>query len=573
MSKKLTDSRLANLAAGSIYQAFKSYRYEFNEITQRAKIRFKAMDWSGMRSDASERLDLYKAVVGRIEDEIRRLLHSRISDKLVWASMKAVYSGLISGRNDWELAETFFNSVTRRIFATVGVDPQIEFVDSDFITPPTRASEAIFRTYEGRASIADIIRGILTDYPLTAGFEDLRRDAEFVAKEIERRLGDIGSPGKIERIQMADRIFYRGMGAYAIGRMHIGKTLVPLVISLLNSRQGVKVDHVLLDEDETSILFSFARSYFHVEVERPYDLVRFLKKILPRKRVSELYISIGFNKHGKTELYRELLNHLTACAEDRFEISPGERGMVMIVFNMPNDDLVFKLIRDRFGTPKRVTRRTVMAKYDFVFRHDRVGRLVDAQAFEHLKFDQCCFSPDLLEEFQRHAGQAVRIKDDHVIVDHVYVERRVTPLDIFVQEADQEAARSVIIDFGNAIKDLAASNLFPGDFLLKNFGVTRHGRVVFYDYDELCPLTSCNFNNLPDASRYEDEMASEPWYYVDENDVFPEEFRKFLQLSGALREVFLEHHADLFEVEFWRRAQENIEAGVQPYFFPDVRRL
>jgi isocitrate dehydrogenase kinase/phosphatase len=573
MTEKLTDSRLANLGARAIHEAFSAYRKEFDVITRQAKIRFRECNWHGMRADAAERLELYKKVVDQVEAQIRRLLAARILDKLVWTGIKAVYSGFIGNRNDWELAETFFNSVTRRIFATIGVDPNIEFVDTDFETPPTPSISDVFRTYGGSESTETLIQTILSDYPLVDAFQNLRHDAKWVAAEIENRLRSIGVSGSIEQAQMVENIFYRGMGAYIVGRFYIGPALVPVAIALLNTDKGIIVDGVLLDKNEISILFSFTRSYFHVEVQRPYDLVRFLKSILPRKRIAELYISTGFNKHGKTELYRELLDHQTECTQDQFEISRGQRGMVMIVFNMPRDDLVFKLIRDHFATPKKTTRQDVMEKYDLVFKHDRAGRLVDAQAFEHLQFDACCFSDQLLDELQAEARQTVQIQDEQIIVEHAYVERRVIPLNVYLEEADADAARNVVIDFGGAIKDMAVSNIFPGDILLKNFGVTRHGRVVFYDYDELCPLTSCNFKKLPQALSYDDELSSEPWFYVDENDVFPEEFRNFLGLSEPLREVFMEHHADLFDVEYWRRAQKAINAGELPHIFPYERNI
>jgi isocitrate dehydrogenase kinase/phosphatase len=571
MPEKLTDSRLANLGASALHEAFDAYRDEFQIITERAKIRFKDLDWHGMRADTSERLDLYKKSVDRIETDIRKLLASRVHDKLVWAGIKAVYSSLIGDHNDWELAETFFNSVTRRVFATVGVDPQIEFVVTDFESPPTQAASAVFRTYDGPASIEDLVRSILTDYPYIDAMQDLQRDAEWVADEIETHLLRKGLSCKIERAEMVENIFYRGMGAYIIGRLYADSVLVPVAIALLNRPEGIHVDAVLLEENQISILLSFARSYFHVEVQRPYDLVRFLKSILPRKRISELYISTGFNKHGKTVLYREILDHLKGHPQDRFEISRGARGMVMMVFNMPRDDLVFKLIRDRFVTPKKSTRQVVMGKYDMVFRHDRAGRLVDAQSFEHLEFDKDLFSPDLLDELLNEAGQTVWIENDQVIVDYAYVERRVTPLDLYIQEADEQAGRKAVIDYGRAIKDLAVSNIFPGDFLLKNFGVTRHGRVVFYDYDELCLLTSCNFRKLPESSSYEEELSDEPWFYVGEHDFFPEEFRRFLGLPDPLRNVFMEHHANILEVDFWLRAQEAIKAGELPHIYPYER--
>jgi len=571
MSKPPTNNRLSGQGATAIYRAFSTYRSQFKEITRWAPLRFKNRDWHGVRADAIRRLDLYKDAVDRIEIDIRRLLVEQVQEKKVWAVIKAAYSGKLIQNDDWELAETFFNSITRRIFATVGVDAEIEFVNTEFDTPPSPTTSKIYQTFKGRESTASLICTVLADYPLLAPFQDIDYDARQVAAKIEIHLQKIGTSGKIDSLDMARSVFYRGMGAYLIGRIFSGSTLVPLTIALLNTAAGIVVDGVLLNSDDVSILFGFTRSYFHVEVERPYDLIHFLKTILPHKRTAELYISTGFNKHGKTELYRELLDHMTVCYIDRFDISPGQRGMVMIVFNLPNDDLVFKLIRDRFDTPKKTTRREIMAKYDLVFRHDRAGRLVDAQDFEHLKFDTSCFSPQLLAELKQDAGRTVRIENDYIIVDHAYVERRVTPLDVFLNEADEPQAEKIVVEWGNAIKDLAVSNIFPGDILLKNFGVTRHGRVVFYDYDELCPLTSCKFRKLPPAYQYENEMASEPWFYVDDNDVFPEEFQKFLGLRSPLRDVFCEHHNDLFEVSFWQQAQQMIQAGELPHIYPYAR--
>ena len=571
MSKTSINNHLIGQGASAIYRAFGIYRSRFKQITRRASLRFENRDWQGVHTDAILRLDLYKDAVDRIEIDIRRLLADHLQEKKLWVLIKAAYSDLLIQNDDWELAETFFNSITRRIFATVGVDDQIEFVNTDFDTPPTPTPSKIYGTFKRRESSAGLIRMILAHYPVMTTFRNIEDDAQQVAERIESYLQKMGASGKIDTIDMANSVFYRGMGAYLIGRIYSGSVVVPLAIALLNTADGIVVDGVLLNPDDVSILFSFTRSYFHVEVERPYDLIHFLKTILPHKRIAELYISTGFNKHGKTELYRELLDHMTVCYVDRFDRSPGQPGMVMIVFNLPKDDLVFKLIRDRFDTPKKTTRRQIMDKYDLVFRHDRAGRLVDAQTFEHLKFNASCFAPQLLAELEQEAGGTVRIGKEYIIVDHAYVERRVTPLDVYLNNADEMKAQQIVIEWGNAIKDLAVSNIFPGDLLLKNFGVTRHGRVVFYDYDEICLLTSCHFRKLPPADDYENEMAAEPWFYVGENDVFPEEFKHFLGLRAPLRDVFCEHHSDLFDVSFWQQAQQIIAAGELPHIYPYAR--
>jgi isocitrate dehydrogenase kinase/phosphatase len=569
MNQVLSDSRLANLGAQAILERFNAFHSSFKDITRRAAERFLNRDWHGLQDDAAERLDLYRQAADTIEDIIRRLLGERVKDKLTWAGMKAVYSGRIFHQNDRELAETFFNSITRRIFSTVGVDPRIEFVDSDFDTPPTPSIPELGRSYVPEADPVDSIRAILEDCGFGSKLKDPAGQAAAVARRIRHQLAARGKDFVVERIDMVSSLFFRNKEAYLVGRIVTASDTLPLSIALHHPPGGIVVDAVLLDEDSLSILFSFTRSYFLVCAERSYNLVHFLKSIIPHKRTAELYTTIGYNKHGKTELYRDIVSYTLECTNEQFEFSPGQRGMVMIVFNMAQDDLVIKLIRDRFRNPKNTTRRAVVEKYDLVFKHDRAGRLVEAHAFEYLKFDRCWFSDELLDELLREAAEMVEIVQDEVILRHAYVERRVTPLDIYLPEAEPSAAASAVIDYGKAIKDLAVSNIFPGDMLLKNFGVTRHRRVVFYDYDELCPLIDCHFRKLPPPRTTEDELESDPWFFVDENDVFPEEFPRFLGLAPDLLDVFMEHHSDLFDVEFWQKAQAAIRGGeiisVLPY--------
>ena len=568
MKQRLSESRIANLGARRIRGAFATYRGRFMETTRRARARFERRDWLGMRADAAERLDLYRQVVDPTTREIRSLLGDRVQDKLIWAAMKAVYSGLIADLDDWELAETFFNSITRRIFATVGVDPAIEFVDTDFDWPPTRPRWPVYRVYDRPASPRHLMQAILDDYRHGVPYADEARDAELAAGRLAAHLTSIGAEPIVDRAELLTPVFYRGKGAYLIGRLFCGTRRVPLALALLHPPEGIVVDAVLLDEDGLSIVFSFAYSYFHVEAERPYDLVRFLRSVMPRKRVAELYISLGHHKHGKTELYRNLLEHL-ASSDRQFEIALGERGMVMEVCTLPDYDLVLKVIKDRFAEPKTTTRRAVMQKYHLVFRHDRAGRLVDAQEFEHLDFERGRFRQDLLDELLEVAGGTVSVADDRVIIKDAYIERRVTPLNLFLREAEAEAACAVVVDFGKAVKDLAASNIFPGDLLLKNFGVTRHGRVVFYDYDELSLLTDCRFSPMPQPRDEDEELAGESWFYVGENEVFPEEFPRYLRLPGELNQVFAQDHGDLFECQFWWQMQERVRRGevidVLPY--------
>jgi isocitrate dehydrogenase kinase/phosphatase len=567
-SNGFTPSQSGDFCAAAILEAFHEYSSRFDVITRRAKDRFRDRNWHGLRSDSDERLDLYKEAIDRIVAEVKRLLGAGVSDKGVWEGIKAAYSASIDKLDMWELAETFFNSVTRRIFSTIGVDPEIEFIDTCTRTELPVAHEHLYHTHAGNRETRVLIEEILGEFENPTAYEDMSRDARGAAEIIDAKLRAGGHDGAIDRAEMLRSVFYRGKGAYIIGRVFVGNALYPLVLALLNGPSGMRVDAVLLSEDEVSILFSFTRSYFHVEVKQPLELVSFLKTIIPLKRVAEIYIAIGYNKHGKSELYCDLLRHLGRTS-GKFEIARGARGMVMEVFTMPDYDLVFKVIKDRFAYPKNSTREAVRAKYGLVFKHDRAGRLVDAQEYEHLRFSRDRFSDDLLESLTRNAAKNVMVGENHVVIRHVYVERRVTPLNIYIKEASEEEASSAIMDYGSAIKDMASTNIFPGDILLKNFGVTRHGRVVFYDYDELSLLTECRFRVIPPPRTYEEELSDEPWFVVERNEVFPEELGRFLGLTGRLRDLFLEHHSDLFEVELWRRTQNRIREGeiidIYPY--------
>ncbi len=564
----MTDTKVAPVCALKILETFEDYQTRFRQITQRADSRFRKRQWARMQADALERLDLYAATVDKLESAIRHLLGGRFEERQLWEAIKQAYSEHLSAAAAPEIARTFFNSVTRRIFTTVGVDTWIEFTATEFNPSLSLQDDRVFKSYPVQNGLAKVVTKIVTDY----GFDpEIFKEKDIPARitaPISVYLDRAGIALAKLRFEMHRRIFYRGQGAYLIGRLVSGEQVAPIVLALLNPEPGIEVDAVLLGVTSVRILFSFTRSAFHVLAKSPGATVNFLASLLESKPEAEIYSAIGYYKHGKTLLYRDLLRHTKECTLDRFEISIGKRGMVMIVFDMANNNMVLKLIRDRFQNPKTTTWRKVIQQYDFVFKHYRVGRLIEAQPFEYLVFDICWFSDELLQELLREASRTVRVESDRVIISHAYVERRVTPLDIFLDRATPEASAEAVIDFGNAIKDLAFSNVFPGDMLLKNFGVTRHRRVVFYDYDEIVPLTDCNFKAVPRPRTHMEEMASKPWYFVAENDVFPEELDRFLGLSPRLKEIFLEHHRDLFGTNFWQSAQADIRAGKMKHIAP-----
>ena len=536
--------------AAVLLSAFETYRERFGGITARARRHFERQDWSAVARDSMRRLDVYGECVGEAMSRLRARLGALADDRPTWSAMRDAFAARLAGRGDAELAETFYNSCVRRTFHTVGVDPDVEFVAIALQTPPAAPSGTLTETFPRTDRLDQLVRQVLEHHAFAVPWDDLEGDARRVAAAIVAE-ADVR---RIRAVEIARPVFFRGKGAYLVGRLLSDGAAMPLLLALKNPSGRVVVDAVLLSEDEVSVVFSFARAYFFVGLAPPREVVDYLRAIMPRKPVSELYTSIGFHRHGKTELYRGLLRHL-ATTDDRFEIAPGQRGMVMCVFMLPGFDVVFKVIRDRFDPPKTVTRDEVREKYRMVFRHDRAGRLVDAMEFEHLEFARERFTPELLEQLLRLAGESVRVEGDTVVCHHLYTERRLRPLDLYLREADPAAAREAVQDYGQVLRDLAAANIFPGDMLLKNFGVSRHGRLIFYDYDELVPLSECRFREMPRSSGDSEDVAGEPWYYVGERDIFPEEFRTFLGLRGELLDVFLAHHEELLGVPFWHRMQ------------------
>lgn len=556
---------IGNRAVAAIHAAYDRYHGGFEEITRRARDRFERRDWVGAQADATERLALYRIHLDAAVADVRDILEDAVMERTLWAAMRGRHALGSRHRPDAELAQTFFNSVTRRVFSTVGVDAAIEYLDSS-PTPTAPGADPLYDTDEVAAVDAEVVHRILDRIPWSVPYADPDRDADIVARLIGETLAGLPERGPIA-IDVVRSVFYRNKGAYVIGRIRRGGNTLPLVLPLLGAERGIVVDAVLLDQNEASIVFGFSWMYFRVEVPQPRELVEFLHSIMPFKRIDELYNAIGYNKHGKTELFRNLMAYLED-RDARFAFAEGDEGMVMAVFILPAFNLVFKIIKDSFGAPKNTTRQAVMDKYHFVFVRDRVGRLADAQEFEHLEFPRRCFPDDLLAYLLDVASTTVRVEGDRVIVRHVYTERRLIPLNIYLQEAEPPAAREAVLEYGTAIKDLAAADIFTGDMLLKNFGITRNGRVICYDYDELCLLSECHFRRIPQPTSIEEEYSAEPWFFVGEHDVFPEEFGAFLVPAGAAREAFLDAHGDLLDYGFWQGVQARLRAGEVVDVFP-----
>jgi len=571
------DERTGRQIADTVLAGFVEYMASFRKVSRRAGTHFTNREWGAREQDADHRLLMHRSTVLTTVDKVRPLVDGVADRRGVWRAGRSYYKGRIADRSDFGLAETFFNSVTRRVFTTIGVDNDVElrwFGATTIARGEGRAE--LFTTATRVRDTAAMVREILETAAFDAPWADLGDDARRAAARIDSFLLEEWDSLSADGIDMLRPVFYRNKGAYLVGRLRQQNRVTPIVIPVVHADDGLRVDTVLVTESHTSRLFSFTRSHFFVEWSNPSELVGFLKSLLPMKSLAELYTAVGFPQHGKTSLYRSLYRHLDH-SHDKFVRTRGTPGMVMAVFTLVSFNVVFKIIKDRFDPPKNTTRDAVKRRYDLVYNHDRVGRMVEAWEFENLSFDRDRFDPDLLDELLETAAESVRVVGDQVVIRHVYSERQVYPLNLYLREMSTEKAVAAAIDWGWAIKDLAAANVFPGDLFTKNFGVTRHANVVFYDYDELMLLEECRFRTIPQTNDPADEMRSQPWFSVEPGDVFPEQFPTFMafpsDVSSEVRRRFDEVHADLYSAEFWKGVQDRLARKDLPEFYPYSERL
>ncbi|MGM3174370.1 bifunctional isocitrate dehydrogenase kinase/phosphatase [Dickeya lacustris] len=548
------------LVAQTILQGFDAQYGRFLEITAGAQQRFEQADWHGVQQAMKQRIQLYDHHVGLVVAQLACISEQRCYDAAFVARVKQRYTALLPDYPRFEIAESFFNSVYCRLFHHRELTPDKLFIFSSQPPQPVGAMvRPLARTYHPHHGWQAMLTGVLTALPLRLEWENLARDVDYILRSLAETFS---SPAlAAASLQVANELFYRNKAAWLVGKLVLPQGIFPFLLPIHRTEHGTLfIDTCLTHPADASIVFGFARSYFMVYAPLPCALVAWLRDILPGKTTAELYLAIGCQKHSKTEYYREYLNFI-ARTREQFVSAPGVKGMVMLVFTLPGFDRVFKVIKDNFAPQKEVSEARVRACYQLVKEHDRVGRMADTQEYENFVLEKARISTALLEELWREVPGKLDDLGDRLVIRHLYMERRMTPLNLYLEQVSGQALRDVIEEYGNAIRQMAAANIFPGDMLFKNFGVTRHGRVVFYDYDEICYMTEVNFRDLPPPRDIADEMAAEPWYSVGPNDVFPQEFRQFLCSDPKVQALFEALHGELFQADYWRGLQQRIRAG------------
>jgi len=567
----LTDTRAFAIARAMLEGFDRHYRL-FRQASAEAQRRFETADWQGQQRAQAQRIEYYDTRVAEATERLQSEFEAATLPMDVWQQVKLHYIGLLIDHYQPELAETFFNSVTTKILDRSYFHNDFIFVrpavSTEYIENDEPAAQPTYRAYyPTRETLRETWLRIVFNFQLEREFENLSRDVGFVMEAVGEQLGDAQLRANFQ-VQVLSSLFFRNKGAYVVGKIINGFQETPFALPILHGRSGkLVIDAALFGEDDLQLVFSFARAYFMVAMEVPSAYVHFLRSLMPRKSRSELYNALGLQKQGKNLFYRDFLMH-TRHSSDKFRVAPGIKGMVMLVFDLPSFPYVFKVIKDFFPAQKDTTREQIQGKYLLVKQHDRVGRMADTLEYSNVAFPRHRFGDELVAELKHFCPSLVEEDGDTLVIRHVYIERRMIPLNIYLQDATPEQTEAAVVEYGNAIKDLVRANIFPGDMLWKNFGVTRHGKVVFYDYDEIEYLTACNFRKVPEARNEEEEMSAEVWYPVGPKDVFPETFGPFLLGNPGVRNVFMAHHADLLDAAFWQGHKERILAGYVHDVFP-----
>ncbi len=557
----MVNQDIVKQVAQNIAEQYDILLFTFNDITLSAKGYFENRQYSELFSRQQERYRLYGKYVKQVFAKTQELLGEHLEDLTYWKAIKKEFSCIVNDKPHRLNSETFYNSITRKVFIEKSFNPDIEYFDYADYKPMPHEGEAVYDIIDCTHFSTVAIKQILQYFRFSVPFEDINRDTQNIFDEMAPTIIHQKSNLFLDRIEVLKPVFYRNRGAFVIGRIFYKNWSMPFVIPLLNEENGIFVDSVIYLPAEISIIFSFTRASFFVHTKYPAQLIDYLKAMLSHKTVGELYDSIGYYRHGKTILYRDLMNYIHNH-DDQFIVAPGIKGMVMAVFTLKYYNFVFKIIRDKFEAPKNCTRDFVIKKYEEVEINDRVGRMAYAHLFENLEFPRNLFSHELIQELQNSCSQTVEFNGSKVLIKHVYIERKMTPLNIYLQEISNPINKGrVILDYGFCIKELAAANIFPGDLLLKNFGVTRHGRVIFYDYDEIAKVTDCRFRRIPQFTDENDTRGTHEILSVEPNDIFPEEFKAFMAPDGPIGEIFLAEHNEIFDPKFWRDIQKRINSG------------
>jgi len=567
-----TDRERITLTARWILREFDAYYLESRQIPALARAAFEQRDPRATLALSGRRLSIYNDSINALGPALMRAFPVLADIERLWHGVEREYVPLIAGRYEADLAFAYLHSVHRKLYQ--GEWKPVEYA-FEATVQATGKQPNVHLTYPGGPQVRpETVEEILRMPGFSVPYRHLAEDAWLACERINR----ITAGDRVRRIEMVDAAFYRNRGCYLIGRMVLEDMLqVPLIFVLLNSEQGVYVDALLHSEADAHNLFSSTWANFMVTNARYHELVAFLHRLMPHRPEGLLYTTIGFNHVGKVAVMKDLRAEVEATGE-RFETSAGFKGSVAIGFSVPSSSYNLKVIRDvptdqyKWGTFPGLD--AVLAKYGRVHEMDRSGSMLDNVIYYNLKLERSLFDPELLDELLEHAARSVSLSGDAVIFKYLIVQRKVTPLPVYLENAPPEESERVIVELGYTIKNNMAAHIVNKDLDMRNYGVGRYGRVILFDFDALEWLTEVKIRT--NIGREDGEEDIPDWYFEEGVVFLPEELGSGLLLPNRhLHRLFCEAHADLLTTRYWEEIQQAFLAGQVPRVrvYPEERKL
>jgi isocitrate dehydrogenase kinase/phosphatase len=557
----------------AVYGDFYHHLCEYPHLAQRA---FETMDPHASIGISQERLGLYSRYIAEHGPRICAAFPALATDLGVWDALDRLFMAMIVDRYDADIAFSFAHSIRRNIGQGLWQPVAYSF------PPPSKLRAYSMASVHRRLRVRDridteLLCTALQTANFSVPFRDLQGDAEKILARVEALLGEMPDAVPAVALDVIDAGFFRDRSAFIVGRWVLANHgIVPFVVALLNGPEGIYADALLHRVSDIHDLFSSALANFHVTTRLYYQTCVFLFSLMPRRPFGHQYSTIGFNHVGKVAILNEINEQVRAG--HRLRRSPGVPGTVALGFTFDACAYHLKVIRDtptssyKWGVYPGVA--AVSDKYRVVHEINRAGSMLDNVMYFNLRLAREMFDPALLDEICQQAAGSVQVDEDGVYLRVLIVQLKIVPLPVFLETADQDATRAVMVSLGNCIRNNAATNIFNKDLDSRNYGVGRYGRVFLFDYDAVEKLTDVKIRTNSD--REPGEEAVPDWYFEDGVIFLPEELEHGMQLkSSYARRCFREENFDLLGIEYWRDVQQKLQRGEVPglQVYPDSTKL
>jgi isocitrate dehydrogenase kinase/phosphatase len=563
-------------AALLILEIFDEFYAKFREYSHRAKQAFERMDARASVNVSTERLGLYTRYIAEHGPRIRLAFPALSVESALWDALDRLFVAMIVDRYEADIAFSFAHSIRRNINHGLWKPVAYSF------PPPSKLRAMSMASVHRRLPVSDniddgLISAALQVPEFAVPFRDLAGDARKIRERVRELLHERQESRAPIALDVIEAGFFRDRSAFIVGRwVFADEHVVPLVVALLNSAEGIYADAVVDRISDIHDLFSSTLANLHVTTALYYQTCVFLFSLMPRRPLGEHYSTIGYNHVGKVAILNEITAQLGA--RRKFQRSPGVPGTVALGFTFDTCSYHLKVIRDKptqsykWGAFPGVS--AVVEKYREVHEINRAGSMLDNVMYFNMRLDRRVFAPALLDEISREASGSVQVMEDGVYLRSLIVQLKIIPLPVYLEHAGESETRAVIAKLGHCIRNNAATNIFNKDLDSRNYGVGRYGRVFLFDYDAVEKLTDVKIRTNRDREPGEDDVPS--WFFEDGVIFLPEELEHGMQFKSDLaRRCFRQENAELLTVEYWLDVQQKLQRGEVPplRMYPDGARL